>query len=223
MAVVKSSFRTKVAIAGGLFIIPLILHLSVGGGTNMYVLFSAVVVVFIAGASAVVLMKMFTDEIDLRYLVSEENGQASLSRFQFLFFTFVIAGGYFVVVLSSAQFNYVTLPEIPANVLGLIGISGGSYVLAKGIQKNSETGAGASVTKITVTKGGTGYAAATTKVEIIEGGGKGAVATPTIGTSGEITEIVVSAAGSGYIAVPNVVITDTSGRGSGAEAVASIV
>lgn len=30
------------------------------------------------------------------------------------------------------------LPDIPSGVLGLLGISGGSYVLSKGIQKTAE-------------------------------------------------------------------------------------
>lgn len=222
MAASTTASLTKFIVAGGVFVVPLGLHVYVGGGTDMYVLFGAVVVVFIAGASAVILTKMFTNEIDLRYLVSEESGQASLSRFQFLFFTFVIGGGYFVVVLASLQSLAPMLPDIPSNVLGLIGISGGSYVLAKGIQKNSEAGAGASVTKIAITKPGAGYAVATTKVEITEGGGKGAIATPTFGTNGEITEIAVTQGGTGYTSVPNVVITDTGGQGKGAEATASI-
>jgi len=32
--------------------------------------------------------------------------------------------------------NGCTLPDMPSGVLGLVGISGGSYVLSKGIQKS---------------------------------------------------------------------------------------
>ena len=35
-------------------------------------------------------------------------------------------------VIKTGNFK---LPDIPTNVLGLIGISGGSYVISKGIQK----------------------------------------------------------------------------------------
>jgi hypothetical protein len=215
---IKNGSWNRYILAGGIFVVPLLLHLFVDGGKDMNLLFSAVVVVFIAGASAVVLMKMFTNEIDLRYLVSEENGQASLSRFQFLFFTFVIAAGYFVVILANLPMGGLSMPEIPPGVLGLIGISGGSYIVAKGIQKSSESGAGASVTKITVTNGGTGYTDAATKVEMTGGGGKGAVAKPII-SAGQITEIVVAPGGSGFTSIPVVVI---SGDGSGATAVAAI-
>ena len=52
-----------------------------------------IVVVFVGLLELLVLWKIHTNKIDLTYLISEENGQASLSRFQFLIFTFVIADG----------------------------------------------------------------------------------------------------------------------------------
>lgn len=79
--------------------------------------------------AAIVLFKF--SKMDLSALVSEgdaENRKASLSRFQFLLFTFVIAGVYLTLCLESGTFV-----EIPNGVLGLIGISGGSYVVSKGI------------------------------------------------------------------------------------------
>ena len=68
--------------------------------------------------------------IDLKYLISEENGQASLSRFQFLAFTVVIAMGLLVMILENQTF-----PPIGSDVFGLLGISGGSYVASKITQK----------------------------------------------------------------------------------------
>ena len=53
-----------------------------------------------------------------------------MSRFQFLVFTFVIAMGLLVGVLKTGTF-----PERGADILGLIGISAGSYVGAKITQK----------------------------------------------------------------------------------------
>ena len=75
-------------------------------------------------------------EINLQKLISEANGDASLSRFQFLIFTFVIALSFFYVVVKSDD---ATLPSIPGEIIGLLGISGGSYVISKGIQATKET------------------------------------------------------------------------------------
>lgn len=55
--------------------------------------------------------------------------KASLSRLQFLIFTFVIAGLYLTLCLEAGE-----LIDIPNQVLGLLGISRGSNVLPKGIQ-----------------------------------------------------------------------------------------
>jgi len=52
--------------------------------------------------------------------------KASLSRLQFLVFTFVIAGLYLMLSIQAATFV-----DIPTNVLGLLGVSAGSYVVSK--------------------------------------------------------------------------------------------
>ena len=86
-----------------------------------------------AAFALVVLMKIYTNRIDLTYLLSEGNShKASLSRFQMLLFTYVVAGLYLVLCIESG-----TLVEIPNGVLGLLGISAGSYVLSKGIGGNA--------------------------------------------------------------------------------------
>ena len=88
-----------------------------------------VIVVFVSVLATIILIKIVQGEsggIDLKKLISEENGDASLSRFQFLVFTFVIAMGLLVIILDSGQF-----PAIGSDVLGLLGISGGSYVASK--------------------------------------------------------------------------------------------
>ena len=77
----------------------------------------------------VVLGLIVARKINLDKLVSEQNGDASLSRFQFLIFTFVIALSFFYVVANTGE-----LPNIPGEVRALLGISGGSYVISKGIQ-----------------------------------------------------------------------------------------
>jgi hypothetical protein len=191
-------------------------------GNPTTLLITALLVVFLAGAGAVVLAKMLWDEIDLSKLISEANGDASMSRFQFLIFTFVIAGSYFLMVVWSltATGGGVNLPNIPPGVLGLIGISGGSYLVSKGIQKTAEAGAGSSVTAVTIAAGGTGYSPAT-KVAF-SGGGTGTTGTLTV-SNGAVTGVTITAGGSGYLVAPTVTFTDPgTPPGSGAAATATI-
>jgi hypothetical protein len=106
---------------------------------NLAVGFGIAVGVIILGAAAVVLFLMATGKIDLKFLVSEQDGSASISRFQLLIFTFVIGLSYFLLVISQvSKGSTTTLPSLPPEVLTLLGISGGSYVLSKGIQKTAE-------------------------------------------------------------------------------------
>jgi len=74
--------------------------------------------------------------INLERLISEHDGSASFSRFQFLIFTFVVASGYVVQVFTALANKASELPSIPGGVLALIGISGGSYLMSKGIEKS---------------------------------------------------------------------------------------
>ncbi|MEI9928311.1 MAG: hypothetical protein WDN44_12210 [Sphingomonas sp.] len=59
--------------------------------------------------------------------------KASLSRFQLLIFTFVIAGVYLVLCLESGTFV-----EMPQNVVLLLGVSGTTYAASKGIKAASD-------------------------------------------------------------------------------------
>lgn len=92
--------------------------------------------VFMGAAGLIVLYKMAFDKIDLQKLVSEENGDASMSRFQLLLFTFVIVMSLFLITLSQTPPAFP--PSIPADILALLGISGGSYLVSKGIQSSKE-------------------------------------------------------------------------------------
>jgi hypothetical protein len=100
--------------------------------TISFAIFSIIVMVL----AFIVLWKIWTDEISLKGLLSETSPpgtpasdiKASLSRFQMLVFTFVIAGLF--TMLSMAAHGFV---EIPQNVLILLGISGGTYVVSKGV------------------------------------------------------------------------------------------
>lgn len=97
-----------------------------------------ILTIFLAILGAVILWLIVVGKIDLTGLISEPQGEASLSRFQFLVFTFVIAMSLVYLTLTrSPQPGY---PEIPNQILALLGISGGSYVLAKGIQTSRDIG-----------------------------------------------------------------------------------
>lgn len=95
-----------------------------------------VVAAILLGFAAVVLWKHWNGEISLVGLVTEPpppgtppgEAKASLSRFQFLIFTFVIAGLYLLLSIEAGTFV-----DIPNNVLALLGISGGSYLVSKAV------------------------------------------------------------------------------------------
>jgi hypothetical protein len=82
-----------------------------------------------------IVWKIWRDEIDLTYLISDELGYASLSRFQMLLFSFVIAMSLFYLIVVKSPPDY---PVVPKEILALLGISGGSYVLSKGIQSSRD-------------------------------------------------------------------------------------
>jgi hypothetical protein len=85
---------------------------------------------FIALIGILVIWKIFNGTIDLSMLISEPNGDASMSRFQLLIFTFVIAASLFLIIVSERRFP----PTIPQGILVLLGISSSSYLVSKGIQ-----------------------------------------------------------------------------------------
>jgi hypothetical protein len=102
----------------------------------------------------IIVWLIVSGRINLSNLISEPNGQASLSRFQFLVFTFVIAMSLFLMIVSTTPPSF---PVVPGGILALLGISGGSYVVSKGIQTTKEVG----IAEATFGKGtGTGAPAA---------------------------------------------------------------
>jgi hypothetical protein len=87
-----------------------------------------IVALFVFGLGARVIYLIWTNKIDLSFLLSDGTDKASLARFQLLIFTFVIALSLYLVTVKTSAF-----PAIPNEILGLLGISGGSFVLSKGI------------------------------------------------------------------------------------------
>jgi hypothetical protein len=93
-----------------------------------------VAVLFLALLGSAVVVAIFQGKIDLRLLVSEKTGEASMSRFQLLMFTFVVAASLFLLVVKNGEF-----PEVTPEILSLLGISGGTYVIAKGLHPTQKT------------------------------------------------------------------------------------
>lgn len=92
-----------------------------------FVLISAIILCF----AFLVLWKIYRNEISIAGLLDEQVGpgeprKASLSRLQFLIFTFVIAGLFLLLSIEAGTFV-----QVPTNVLALLGISGGSYIASK--------------------------------------------------------------------------------------------
>src|ERR1044072_8835154 len=86
-----------------------------------------------------ILYYVFTGRIDLSGLISEPSGEASMSRFQLLVFTFVIAASLFLIIASATPSP--KFPDvIPNGILVLLGISASSYLVSKGIQQSSPEG-----------------------------------------------------------------------------------
>ncbi len=96
--------------------------------------------IFLVLLEAIILWFIWRRHINLEKLISEENGVASFSRFQFLIFTFIVASAYIVLAFHSVSTG-ASLPTIDPSVLGLIGISGGSYLISKGIENSNKDNA----------------------------------------------------------------------------------
>jgi hypothetical protein len=92
---------------------------------------------FLGLLAGTVLWKIWRNEINLCALLSEANGDASMSRFQLLIFTFVIAASLFELVERS---NPGAFPLIPNGILTLLGISASTYAVSKGISYSRDEG-----------------------------------------------------------------------------------
>ena len=96
-----------------------------------------IITVLLGLIGLVIIWKIFDGSIDLSELLEESNGGASMSRFQLLIFTFVFAFSLFLVIVSTTPASF---PNIPGTVLSLLGISGSSYLVSKGIQFSDPAG-----------------------------------------------------------------------------------
>jgi hypothetical protein len=96
--------------------------------------YGALVITFLFGF--LVLAAIASGKIDISSLLEEKgspDGGASMSRFQLLIFTFVVAISLLLIVVSKSDFP----KEVPVGVLTLLGISASTYAVSKGIQSGS--------------------------------------------------------------------------------------
>lgn len=121
--------------------------------------FTLLALIFLFGFA--VLVYIANGSIDLSDLLSETGSAkgASMSRFQLLIFTLVIALSLFLVVVSTMSFP----SSIPPEILTLLGISASTYAVSKGIQVSANQptsgtpGSGAAPAKdASETNGGSG-------------------------------------------------------------------
>ena len=106
--------------------------------TNLTVAAGWIALGFLAALGVAILYLVFTRKIDLSRLISEPNGDASMSLFQLLVFTFVIAASLFLII--AAPWPPAFPEQVPNGILILLGISASSYLVSKGIQFSSPEG-----------------------------------------------------------------------------------
>jgi hypothetical protein len=81
-----------------------------------------------------VLAAIASNKIDISQLLEEKGtGGASMGRFQLLIFTLVIGLSFFLVVLCKCD-----IPDVPATVLVLLGVSATTYGVGKGIEASTK-------------------------------------------------------------------------------------
>ena len=115
--------------------------------------------IFVGALGLAIVIKVFTGSIDLSNLINDGQYGASMSRFQLLIFTFVIALSLFKIVEKKGD----SFPDIPNGILTLLGISASTYAVGKGISSGDDSG------KPSGGGGGTGGAGGTGGT----GGGRG--------------------------------------------------
>jgi quinol-cytochrome oxidoreductase complex cytochrome b subunit len=107
-------------------------HMDGTAKVKLAIAYAVLVILFLF--AFLILAAIASGKIDISQLLEEKgpigkNAGASMGRFQLLIFTFVIGFSFFLVVLCKCD-----IPQIPANVLALLGVSATTYGVGKGIQ-----------------------------------------------------------------------------------------
>lgn len=102
---------------------------------NLKLLAGYTILILIFFYGLMVLFAMADGTINLKHLVSEQDGTASMARFQLLIFTFVIGLTFLLIVIGSTPPRF---PSVPKEVLILLGISASTYGAGKAIQSTMD-------------------------------------------------------------------------------------
>ena len=94
---------------------------------NLTITYAAVMVILLF--ALLILVEIANGKIDISAVLTEAGGGASMSRFQLLIFTLIIALCFVLIVVHTNRF-----PAIPREVLELLGVSATTYAVSKGIQ-----------------------------------------------------------------------------------------
>lgn len=139
----ENNGRTKLAgfglwFAGALVVLGVLIRYTRGGAADsadrylsIAAGYTALLLIFLFGV--ILLYAMVNGDVDIAELIGEHGGGASMSRFQFLVFTFVIALGIIFLLAKDGRF-----PDLNPNLLALVGISASTYAVSKGIQASSD-------------------------------------------------------------------------------------
>lgn len=127
-----------------LAVVPIVYNLNHASGTTaldrLAIVVGYVIVILIFFFGFIALIRVW--QADLSSLLCEPGeNKASMSRFQLLIFTFVVAFSLLLIIVSSSPPKF---PDIPGGVLTLLGISASTYAVSKGISKSGKGGDGGS-------------------------------------------------------------------------------
>jgi len=146
-----------------------IVYFSVPGDPlyRLTIIVGYVILILLFFIGLMVLIAIATGKIDLTLLLTESGGGASMSRFQLLIFTFLIAFSIFMMIVASGACGTpgsrtaaarpgafgrlapaggvatsgpcgpMKFPAIPTEILLLLGISASTYAVSKGIQSST--------------------------------------------------------------------------------------
>lgn len=130
-------FVASVVLAiGTAFVIAVFVHGDGMTKVKLAIAYAGLIMLFLFGF--MILAAIASGKIDISQLLEEKgadgtNGGASMGRFQLLIFTFVIGLSFFLVVLCKCD-----IPQLPTNVLALLGVSATTYGVGKGIQATTQ-------------------------------------------------------------------------------------
>lgn len=134
----KSTIEFWASLVGAI-IVAFIIAIYVKGDPSQKVVYAVqyagLVIIFLFGF--MILAGIASGKIDISKILEEKGAEgASMSRFQLLIFTFVIALSLFLIVVHTGDFP----AKIPPEILTLLGISASTYAVSKGIQNSAGNG-----------------------------------------------------------------------------------